>query len=35
MREASRQLAEGEFSWERTAELTEALYLRLLAGPTT
>jgi hypothetical protein len=28
-------LARGEFSWERTAELTEALYMRLLAGSTT
>jgi glycosyltransferase involved in cell wall biosynthesis len=35
VREASQMLARGEFSWERTAELTEALYLRLLAGSTT
>jgi glycosyltransferase involved in cell wall biosynthesis len=35
MREASRLLAAGEYSWQRSAELTEALYLRLLAGSTT
>jgi glycosyltransferase involved in cell wall biosynthesis len=35
MREAARALAAGEFSWERTAELTETLYLRLLEGSTT